>query len=73
MNNVAPSPTASLTLSSSRSGLSNTLCSHVHIGMAPHGEALQGEDLEEQMSTTIGGPDFFWAAEFEFLDPSKGC
>ncbi len=53
--------------------LTNTKCSHVHIGMAPHGEALDGEDLEIQMSTTIGGPAFFWAASFEFLDSSEGC
>jgi hypothetical protein len=53
--------------------LENPLCSHVHVGMAPHGEALEGNDLETQLTSTIGGPEFFWPAEFEFLDPAKGC
>ena len=53
--------------------LTNPLCSQVHIGMAPHGKALESDELEFQLSNTIGGPEWFWAAEFTVLDPENGC
>jgi len=53
--------------------LTSPLCSHVHIGMAPHGKALDGDDLLTQLSTGIGDPNWWWAAEFEFIDGEKGC
>ena len=53
--------------------LTNPLCSHVHIGMAPHGKALEGDDLATQLNSGIGSPDWWWPAEFEFVDPGKGC
>lgn len=53
--------------------LTNPLCSHVHIGMAPHGVALEGDDLVTQLNSGVGSPDWWWAAEFEWVDPQKGC
>ena len=53
--------------------LTNPLCSHVHIGMAPHGMALEGDDLITQLTSGVGSPDWWWPAEFEWIDPQKGC
>ncbi len=53
--------------------LTNPLCSHVHVGMAPHGMALDGDDLFTQLTSGVGSPDWWWAAEFEWIDASKGC
>ncbi|MFV2000747.1 MAG: hypothetical protein ACC654_10335 [Acidimicrobiia bacterium] len=53
--------------------LDDPYCAHVHIGMAPHGRALSGADLEEQLSNAIGNPDFWWAAQFESIDPAFDC
>jgi len=53
--------------------LDDPYCAHVHIGMAPHGRALSGADLESQLSNAIGNPDFWWAAQFESIDPSFDC
>lgn len=53
--------------------MTNPLCSHVHVAMAPHGQALEGDDLLDQLNTSIGGTDWWWAALFEFIDAEKGC
>lgn len=53
--------------------LLNPLCSHVHVGLDPHGQALEGEDLEFQLAHAVGGPDVIWLAQFETLDRGKGC
>jgi hypothetical protein len=58
---------------SAGAALTEPYCSHVHIGMAPHGKALSGSDLESQLSNAIGNPDFWWAAQFENIDPSYNC
>jgi len=39
--------------------------------MAPHGKALEGDDVLDQWSSGVGGTDWWWAAEFEFIDPEK--
>jgi hypothetical protein len=53
--------------------LTDPLCAHVHIGMAPHGRALSGADLERQLSDAVGNPDFWWPAQFENIDPNLDC
>ena len=53
--------------------LTSPLCSHVHIGMAPHGKALTGDDLATQLSSGVGSPEWWWPAEFEWIDSEKGC
>lgn len=53
--------------------LTDPFCSFVHVGMAPHGGVLEGDDLTAQLNTAIGNPNFWWAAQFEELHASNGC
>lgn len=45
-------------------GLSNPLGAEVHVAMAPHGQAAEGEGLVTQLNTPAGSPPFWFAAIF---------
>lgn len=47
--------------------LHDPLCSFVHLALAPHGRALDGSELEVQLTNPVGGLDHWWVALFEDL------
>lgn len=45
-------------------GLANPLGAEVHVAMAPHGMALTGADLIQQLNSGVGGPPLWFGAFF---------
>ena len=45
-------------------GLSNPLGAEVHVAMAPHGQATDGDDLVTQLNTPAGSPPLWFTAIF---------
>lgn len=44
--------------------LENPLGAEIHAALAPHGKALEGQDLFDQMNVAVGNPSLWWAATF---------
>jgi len=46
------------------SSLENPIGAEVHVGIAPHGRALAGDDLRAQLNSPLGNPTLWWPASF---------
>lgn len=44
--------------------LQNPRGAEIHVAMAPHGQAQCGEELQQQLSSPVGAPNFWWPALF---------
>lgn len=45
-------------------GLSNPLGAEIHVAMAPHGQAVDGDSLITQLNSAAGSPPFWFAGVF---------
>jgi hypothetical protein len=46
------------------SPLENPMDAEVHVAIAPHGKALEGDDLWSQLNGSVGNPTLWWVATF---------